>query len=604
MAEQSIEIRISAKNLTANEFAKARADVAGLTNAVDGSVKSANLGSTSFKALGASIATGIGAALAVVTAAAAAIGALTMQIVALGKRGADVADIRNQFDTLNKSIGLDSKRSIDTLSKAVDGVVSKFDLMKITNKGLSAGLQVTDQDFKTLGEGARVLADRIGGDTKGAYEALTEALATGKTQRLAQIGLNIDETAAIRTHAHALGVDADQLSEHGKRTALQTALMRELTGVVQESGRAQIDFADAFEIAKTKFNDFVDDLALGIADSKVLGAMLKGIGAALESAFGGDHADLIKSIVSWIEKGALLLIEWSRTAISFGNVMGRVFGGVLTVLGAVGTTLSGIFTGMSSGVAKLLELAAQIPGIGDHLEPAARQAKEVANGFKLLTSDLAAGTRAAFEMGKGNGALFETLRKLDAGLASTRDRMLDALSATDDHTAATSTNESTVRRRADASSQVIQSLGQEAAAWDALIRKNREAVSATQDWLERGMKGFGVQKTQVLLESTGGLPLAPLMAPVTQSMPAIKPSILAGFKNLFSKDVPNTILAALTGGGNPLSSIGSLLGGKLGENVSAKFGSTISGVLGKTLGGAMNMFLPGIGSLVGPLTPR
>lgn len=602
--EKEILIKISAKNLAADEFAKARRDIAGLSDETAKANKAVKDGDFSWKSLGATIGVVGAAAIAAVGAATAVVVGLTAKIIELGKHGSDVADIRKEFDTLSKSLGLDSKQSIETLSKAVDGVVSKFDLMKATNKALSAGLQLTNKDFTTLGEGARVLSDRIGGDTKGAYEALTEALATGKTARLAQIGLNIDEAQAIRDHAAALGVDTDQFNEHGKRIALQAAVMRELTGVVKESGRAQLDFADTFDVAKVKFRDLVDDLAVGIANSKVLGEMLGGLGATFGDVFGDDLSGLIEDVVDWIEIGALHLVEWGRTAVSFGSVAARVFGGVLTVLGTVGTTLSGIFTGMAVGIAKMLELASQIPGVGRHLEGAAQQARTVAEGFKLLTSDLASGTKAGFEMAKGNGALFDTLRKLDAGLVSTRDRMVNAMAATDDHTAATESNAGAVRRRADVSSQLIGGLNAEGAAWEALTKKNRETMKAAEEAIEQGMRHARIQRSNLLLQSRPlelpAIGLAPTVA--SQAVASqFRPPILAGFRDLFQNDVPNTILAALTGGGNPIASVGSLMGGKLGENFTAKFGTTITSALGQTFGGAINTLLPGVGSLLGPL---
>lgn len=73
-----------------------------------------------------------------------------------------------------------------------------------------------------------------------------------------------------------------------------------------------------------------------------------------------------------------------------------------------------------------------------------------------------------------------------------------------------------------------------------------------------------------------------------------------GFSEAF-KNLGPTIMAALTGGGNILQSVGSLFGGSLGSSVVANFGKSIIGTLGKTIGGAFNALIPGLGAMLGPL---
>jgi hypothetical protein len=77
----------------------------------------------------------------------------------------------------------------------------------------------------------------------------------------------------------------------------------------------------------------------------------------------------------------------------------------------------------------------------------------------------------------------------------------------------------------------------------------------------------------------------------------------------FSKGFFNSILGATMGGGNIKKTMGSFLGGSLTQNLfgdaSSGLGKTVSeGLtkgLGKTLGGAIGAFLPGIGTILGPM---
>jgi hypothetical protein len=78
------------------------------------------------------------------------------------------------------------------------------------------------------------------------------------------------------------------------------------------------------------------------------------------------------------------------------------------------------------------------------------------------------------------------------------------------------------------------------------------------------------------------------------------------------QEMAGTLMAAFTGGGNAVLSLGAKLGqslgGRLAESLGDKVGDSgklieggLTKVLGKSLGGAISSMLPGIGSLLGPL---
>lgn len=66
-------------------------------------------------------------------------------------------------------------------------------------------------------------------------------------------------------------------------------------------------------------------------------------------------------------------------------------------------------------------------------------------------------------------------------------------------------------------------------------------------------------------------------------------------------DLPQTIMSALTGGGDVGKSIGGLFGGKIMESLSDKLSGGLSKVLGDTLGGALGSIIPGLGNLIGSM---
>ena len=127
---------------------------------------------------------------------------------------------------------------------ATANTISDFDLMKATNIGLSQGLKLNEDQFGLTGRAARVLADRVGGDAKTAYEGLIGAMATGQDRQLKQIGLNIDAAAAVEKHAASIGKEVGELTEAEEKTATRNAILGEMQRVLAESGEAETDFGD------------------------------------------------------------------------------------------------------------------------------------------------------------------------------------------------------------------------------------------------------------------------------------------------------------------------------------------------------------------------
>jgi hypothetical protein len=440
MADQELVIKISAKNLTADEFAKARKEVAGLNDETDKAKNKAKDAGLSWGEFGSSLSDVGGTMLKAGGIVAGAIGGIVAGVVELGKRGAEINDVRENFDLLMSHMGIDGKAAIATLSTSVDGMVSKFDLMKITNQGVSQGLKLTNEDFKTIGEGARVLAERVGGNTTEAYNTLIQAMASGRTMHLKEIGLNIDETQALKDHARALGVDATEMNEHGQKIAKTGAVLAELTKILNEGGRATMDFGDTFEQAKTKFADWMDDLGSGIAQSKVLGAALNGVGEIVAAVFGGQTEDPIKTIIGLIEQGAIILIEWGRTAVTAGDMVARVFSGTQVVFDAVGAAVAHLGEYFLKLVQGLGVVGSYIPGIGDQFEKSGQQAGEMSEYLGGVAKGFEEAGGAALQSAVGTRDSNDMFVRLDKALGDVRDKMVDAQAATEGHTAAARKN--------------------------------------------------------------------------------------------------------------------------------------------------------------------
>lgn len=131
------------------------------------------------------------------------------------------------------------------------------------------------------------------------------------------------------------------------------------------------------------------------------------------------------------------------------------------------------------------------------------------------------------------------------------------------------------------------------------ITQTPTAVALTEDLNEQLHRlGGTVQTIGPDLENKMTLPWATFAATVYEHKPKMERSFTAIGDAV--KNLGNTIISAVQGGGNVLASIGSTFGKAIGEDLAENLGGFLRRHLGKTLGDAIGSFLPGIGALLGP----
>lgn len=637
-ADQNIELIVSAKA----QLGEAQKQISTFLKEIEDKTDSAGKKSGSltdgFKAFTGHLGSALPIAGAAIAAIGAGIGTVVVGIGALGAKGAEIADIRAQFDILNASIGNNANTMLGSLRSATAGTITDFELMKSVNIGLSQGLKLNAGDMELTGKAARVLADRVGGDTKTAFDTLIGAMATGKDATLKGIGANIDAAAAADKFAASIGKEASELTEAEKKIATKNAILLEMNRVLAESGEAEIDFADAIDIAKTKLGNFVNGISEGIANSPVLGAAINAVGKELSAAFGGSTDSLIKNIIKGIEFGAITMVEWGRTAVTVTGIIIQVFGGVSTVVNGLMTLVTGVATAFAQAIATIANLATKLPVVGDSFKGIASAATTAANGMKSVTSYFAENTKTAAQMTMGHSALHTTLDNIDGALGRVRNSMVDASGSSDQETVAVNgltgalggltagTNAATgatgglTKAQKDAADAAEQH-----AAWrrkhledegvaimKAYDERNKAQAEATKKslaekdaaalvYLDREKKlheeslALDAAYQKVLSEARNAAGLALMEADAKR--------MKSGYTKIFS-DLPNVIMGAFTGGGDVGKAIGGSVFGKLFD---------AKGVIGKQFqeGGAVTGWLAGtsigkkigesLGSLMGPL---
>lgn len=446
----NVDLTITAKNATQAAFAEVSKALKALEDATD------QQGSKT-KSLGDQIAAYFtkdvdvfGLAEKGALAAGAAIATAAVGVVALGTHGAAVADVANNFDLLNAAIGNVGSVMLGTLQEATGHTISDFELMKGLNLGLSDGLRLNAKDAQTLGEAARVLADRIGGDNVTAYNSLIEAMATGRSQMLNQIGIHIDATAAEEKYAASIGVTRDQLTDQQKVIAHQQATMEAMRQALVVSGKAEDDFGDAVDRAKTLVANFTNEVAVGIANSPVFAAGIDEAGHAIADAFGGDEQDLVKEVVHWIDQGAIVAVDFGIAAVGAANVIATAWDAIKLLFNITAMQLVGEVTAITVAIAKMAELATKVPGIGDKFQGVADGAAAASRFMKDLTGDIYDNVKASAAGVAGHDALHQSIDKAGGVLLRMRDQMVAASEATHDNTTSTTANTGAHASNADA----------------------------------------------------------------------------------------------------------------------------------------------------------
>lgn len=269
-------------------------------------------------------------------------------VAKLGERGSGVADVREHFAKLNETMGESADVMLGRLRAATLGNITDFELMKTANQALSQGLTLSSEQFGTLGDVSAVLADRIGGDVGEAFNALTQAMATGQDRMLKTIGLNIDAAKAEEIYAASIGRKRTELDEAEKKHAIQNAILAEGQRILDASGKAQVDFGDRIAQSNTKLGNFVDKISEWVATNPSIGAWTSTITAA------------------------------SSTITAFGLAFGPVSAGISKVLpllgasGALGSAFASLGTLISTSVIPLVSvtLPAAFAAITPFLLPA------------------------------------------------------------------------------------------------------------------------------------------------------------------------------------------------------------------------------------------
>jgi hypothetical protein len=184
---------------------------------------------------------------------------VTAAIVAL-RQAWDMAEFAAKFEEQKEAVGnlarewgVGADEMIRAIQEQARGLVSLADAADIAAKAFAHGFSPA-QIFE-LTRVAERFSDVWGGDVAESVDKLSQAIATGQTRMLKQVGIVMDTEAVIRSYAESLGVARDRLTEAGERQAIFEETMRQAEQTIARLGPATDSAADRMDRMKAQWED-------------------------------------------------------------------------------------------------------------------------------------------------------------------------------------------------------------------------------------------------------------------------------------------------------------------------------------------------------------
>lgn len=235
--------------------------------------------------------------------------------------GAKIADVEQNFNRLAESSGRLGSTLVKDLQQGTHATVTNFELMRTVNQDLSAGMNLTNEQFKTLSRGAFALAQATGGDVKSAFDTMNDAMLTGRVRSLALLTGKIDLAAAEEKFAARLHTTAEHLSAEGKIEASREAILNAVSAATARLGAQTDGLDEKVDQARTTWRNFEEDLGKTIATSPVVLKAFDDIGRILKEAFGADKDALVKSIVHSVETAAGVAVTFTHVGVDLIKIL-------------------------------------------------------------------------------------------------------------------------------------------------------------------------------------------------------------------------------------------------------------------------------------------
>ena len=303
-------------------------------------------------------------------ATAAAIAGITTALLSIPsaiQAASRIDDIVNSFNNAAEKAGTFGDVLEKQLKTAVDGTISKIDLLKNSNELLQAGL--TPDQIVALTEATRSFADVLGTDTKGALDAVSDSLLRGNDHALKALGITVDNELAVLKYKEAHKLLGQQLSETQTVEANRIAVIDALKQKQAELGKATLNAGDALDRIGNIFVDVATDALLAVGQNKDLANALNDVATALTKIDFEPMIDALSRLISKAAEGVAAFANFTDNLIGSIKVVNRWLDIVDSIPGA---PINGLIGSKDAADAALFSIA--IESLGNKIQEAAVKA--------------------------------------------------------------------------------------------------------------------------------------------------------------------------------------------------------------------------------------
>jgi hypothetical protein len=218
--------------------------------------------------------------------------------------GERIDAINRRFEILAQQQNANAEALAFGIARAVGGTVDLEEALQATSRSL-INLQTGVGQLPALFEVARKSAAAFGGDTISNFERIQQAVITGNTRALREVGLVVNAELAYQRLADSLGVTVKELTEAGKQQAILNEVLRfgeqnlknitsSIEPVNQSIKRLGVSFGEVADTVAVASNKAFGPTLKGFLDNITAG--LDSFNVRIKSAFGFETLSAAENV--------------------------------------------------------------------------------------------------------------------------------------------------------------------------------------------------------------------------------------------------------------------------------------------------------------------
>ena len=261
--------------------------------------------------------------------------------------GAAIADVTDNFNAVTEAAGRTGETLLGALKAGTHNTIDDFNLMKLANQDLAAGMNLTDAQFQKMAEGAFALSQATGEDLNTSLEKVNDALLKGQSRGVQTLTGVLDLAKAEQAMADSLHTTVERLTEEEKLQARRAAILDGVTAAQQRLGEQTDGVDEILAQISVSWSNFYDKLISSVAASPKVIQAFADIRDTLVEAFGGDSQSLIDTFVKGVEYIAETVSQYLPTVLDWffkaKDAVVAFYGGAVDAWKSYGPTIVSAF---------------------------------------------------------------------------------------------------------------------------------------------------------------------------------------------------------------------------------------------------------------------